>query len=120
MTSKNDLMGRRKASCITPSYIDAKAVVDITGGLNALLAGVFVLNLKTKNFHGHMSGPHIRDLDLLLDDHADQIFAMTDEVAERVRKIGGITIRSIGEICRLQRLLDNDAEYVGLPEVLCQ
>jgi starvation-inducible DNA-binding protein len=80
--------------------------------MNAILADVFALYLKTKNFHWHMSGPHFRDYHLLLDEHADQLFAMTDPIAERVRKIGGFTLRSIGHISRNQRVLDNDAEYV--------
>ena len=80
--------------------------------MNAILADVFALYLKTKNFHWHMSGPHFRDYHLLFDEHADQIYAMSDPIAERVRKLGGTTIRSIGHIARLQRVLDNDAEYV--------
>jgi starvation-inducible DNA-binding protein len=95
-----------------------EAVKDITGALNAMLADVFALYLKTKNFHWHMSGPHFRDYHLLLDEHADQIFAMTDDIAERVRKIGGLTIRSIGEISRLQRVADNDAEFVDPADML--
>jgi starvation-inducible DNA-binding protein len=95
-------------------------VKDITGALNKLLADVFALYLKTKNFHWHMSGPHFRDYHLLLDDHGDQIFAMTDDIAERVRKIGGTTIRSIGHIARLQRVADNDAEYVTPQDMLSE
>jgi starvation-inducible DNA-binding protein len=102
------------------SDIDPKAVKDITGALNALLADAFTLYLKTKNFHWHMSGPHFRDYHLLLDDHGDQIFAMTDDIAERVRKIGGTTIRSIGHIARLQRIPDNDAEYVTPQDMLSE
>jgi DNA-binding ferritin-like protein len=94
--------------------------VNITGGLNALLADVFVLYLKTKNLHWHMSGPHFRDYHLLLDDHADLMFAMTDDIAERVRKIGGTTIRSIGQICRIQRLTDNDADFVTTADMLSE
>jgi starvation-inducible DNA-binding protein len=100
--------------------ITPKAVKDITGALNALLADAFTVYLKTKNFHWHMSGPHFRDYHLLLDDHGDQIFAMTDDIAERVRKIGGPTIRSIGHIARLQRILDNDAEYVTPKDMLSE
>jgi starvation-inducible DNA-binding protein len=96
----------------TPTDLKAAATRDITGGMNALLADVFALYLKTKNFHWHMSGPHFRDYHLLLDEHSDQIFAMTDPIAERVRKIGGNTLHSIGEIAGQQRILDNDAEYV--------
>jgi starvation-inducible DNA-binding protein len=120
MTSKTDLIARQKSPLSTPSDLDPESVKEITGGLNALLADVFVLYLKTKNFHWHMSGPHFRDFHLLLDDHADQIFAMTDEVAERVRKIGGTTVRSIGHICRLQRLADNDADFVTPEEMLSE
>ncbi|MFZ0423615.1 MAG: DNA starvation/stationary phase protection protein, partial [Xanthobacteraceae bacterium] len=102
----------RTAPLATPTDLSAGATKDIAGALNALLADVFTLYLKTKNFHWHMSGPHFRDYHLLLDEQGDQIFAMTDDIAERVRKIGGTTIRSIGHIGRLKRLLDNDADYV--------
>src|SRR5215467_1193957 len=88
--------------------------------MNAILADVFARYLKTKNFHWHMSGPHFRDYHLLLDEHADQIFAMTDPIAERVRKLGGITLRSIGQISRTQRVLDNDAEYVEALDMLAE
>jgi starvation-inducible DNA-binding protein len=88
--------------------------------LNSLLADLFAIYLKTKNFHWHMSGPHFHDYHLLLDDHGEQIFAMTDDVAERVRKIGGTTIRSIGQISRLQRIADNDAEYVTPVDMLSE
>jgi starvation-inducible DNA-binding protein len=93
---------------------------DVSEALNVLLADVFALYLKTKNFHWHMSGPHFRDYHLLLDAHADQIFAMTDDIAERVRKIGGTTIRSIGHIARLQRISDNDAVFVTPLDMLRQ
>src|SRR6201746_1982504 len=112
MTSKTDLIARQKSPLSTPSDLDPESVKEITGGLNALLADVFVLYLKTKNFHWHMSGPHFRDYHLLLDEQADQLFAMTDPIAERVRKTGGSTLRSIGHIARTQRVTDNDAEYV--------
>jgi len=95
-------------------------VKDIAGAMNAVLADVFALYLKTKNFHWHMSGPHFRDYHLLLDEHANQIFAMTDPIAERIRKIGGLTIRSIGHVARLQRVLDNDAEYVEPEDMLAE
>ena len=85
-----------------------------------LLSDVFALYLKTKNFHWHMSGPHFRDYHLLLDDQGDQIFAMTDAIAERARKIGGVTLRSIGQIARLQRVVDNDAEYVRPIDMLAE
>ena len=120
MSKKAELIEREKAPLSTPSDIGAEAVRDITGGLNALLADAFSLYLKTKNFHWHMSGPHFRDYHLLLDDHGDQLFAMTDDIAERVRKIGGTTIRSIGHIARLQRIRDNDAEYVTPGDMLSE
>src|SRR6266852_1409230 len=101
-----------KPPLATPTDLGGNATKDITGALNALLADMFALYLKTKNFHWHASGPHFRDHHLLLDEHGDQIFAMTDDIAERVRKIGGTTIRSIGHVARLQRLSDNDADYV--------
>ena len=120
MPTKEERITRQKASLATPSDLDAATVRDIAGGLNALLADVFALYLKTKNFHWHMSGPHFRDYHLLLDDHGDQLFAMTDEIAERVRKIGGTTIRSIGHIARLQRVLDNDADFVTPADMLSE
>jgi len=100
------------ASLVTPTTLSEKAVNDISGALVLLLADVFALYLKTKNFHWHMSGPHFRDYHLMLDDQGEQIFAMTDAIAERARKIGGTTLRSIGQISRVQRIVDNDAEYV--------
>jgi starvation-inducible DNA-binding protein len=103
-----------------PTDLKPDAVRDIAGALNALLADVFALYFKTKNFHWHVSGPHFRDYHLLLDDHADQIFATTDDIAERVRKIGGTTLRSIGHVSRLKRLLDNDADYVTPMDVLAE
>src|ERR1022692_1028347 len=112
MPNKVEVKERRKAPLATPSDIRPDAVKDISGALNALLADVFALYLKTKNFHWHMSGPHFRDYHLLLDEQADQIFAISDAIAERARKIGGTTIRSIGHISRLQRLTDNDQEFV--------
>jgi len=120
MTSQNDLQARRVAPLKTPSDILPESVREIVGALNKLLADVFALYLKTKNFHWHMSGPHFRDYHLLLDDQADQIFAMTDDIAERARKIGGLTIRSIGEISRLQRIADNNAEYVTAEDMLSE
>ncbi len=118
MPTKSKIIERQKSPLRTPSDIAPKAVKEITGGMNALLADVFSLYLKTKNFHWHMNGPHFRDYHLLLDEHADQIFAMTDDIAERVRKIGGTTIRSIGHIARLQRIPDNDAEFVDPGDML--
>ena len=110
----------RKAPLATRTDLDAAATKDISGAMNAILADVFALYLKTKNFHWHMSGPHFRDYHLLLDDQAEQIFAMTDPIAERVRKIGGSTIKSIGHIARLQRVLDNDADYVDPDDMLAE
>src|SRR6202165_4055481 len=102
----------RMAPLNTPTDLKSNAVRDISGALTTLLADMFALYLKTKNFHWHMSGPHFRDYHLLLDEQAEQIFATTDDIAERVRKIGGTTLRSIGHISRLQRVLDNDADFV--------
>ncbi len=100
--------------------LSADATRDIGAALNGLLADVFALYLKTKNFHWHMSGPHFRDYHLLLDEQSDQIFAMTDPIAERVRKIGGETLRSIGQIARTQRIADNDAPYVDPNDMLAE
>ena len=102
----------QKTSLTTPTDLSEKAVQDISEALMVLLSDVFALYLKTKNFHWHMSGPHFRDYHLLLDDQGEQIFAMTDAIAERARKIGGATLRSIGQVARLQRIADNDAQYV--------
>lgn len=102
----------RTAKLATPSTLSDDAVRDISAALTALLADTFVLYLKTKNFHWHVSGRHFRDYHLLLDEQAEQIFSTTDPIAERVRKIGGTTLRSIGHIARVQRILDNDAAYV--------
>ena len=103
---------RRKAPLATPTDLSGSATQDIAGALNAILADVLAMYLKTKNFHWHMSGPHFRDYHLLLDEQADQLYAMTDPIAERIRKVGGATLRSIGHIARMQRVLDNDADYV--------
>jgi starvation-inducible DNA-binding protein len=111
---------RRKAALDTPTGLRPAATRDVSGALNALLADFFALYVKTKNFHWHVSGPHFRDYHLLLDEQADQIFATTDVIAERVRKIGGTTVRSIGHIGRLQRVLDNDAEYVTPLDMLAE
>jgi starvation-inducible DNA-binding protein len=120
MADKSDARDRRKGPLATPNNLGAEATKNISGALNALLADVFALYIKTKNFHWHMSGPHFRDYHLLLDEQGEQIFAMTDDIAERVRKLGGTTIRSIGEIARLQRLEDNDAEYVDAQDMLAE
>lgn len=107
-----DVKERRKAPLQTPTDLGDNARRDISGALNALLADVFALYLKTKNFHWHVSGPHFRGLHLMFDEQAGELFAMTDEIAERVRKIGGITLHSIGNVARLQRIPDNDADFV--------
>lgn len=111
---------RRKAALNTPSRFPPEAVKDISAALTGLLADTFALYFKTKNFHWHMSGPSFRDYHLLLDEQASQLFAMTDAIAERVRKLGGTTIRSSGHIARLQRLLDNDAPYVTPQDMLAE
>jgi len=103
---------RRNAPLATRTDLTSSAAKDIAGAMNVILADVFAFYVKTKSFHWHMSGSHFRDYHLLLDEHGDQLFAMTDPIAERIRKIGGLTIRSIGHIARAQRVLDNDAEYV--------
>ena len=115
-----ELKQRRDAPLATPTDLKAGATRDLAGAMNAVLADVFALYLKTKNFHWHMSGPHFRDYHLLLDEQAEQLFAMTDPIAERIRKIGGRTLRSIGHIARTQRVLDNDAEYVDPTDMLAE
>ena len=117
---KQDLVMRRKAPLATPTDLKANATKDIAGAMNVILADVFALYLKTKNFHWHMSGPHFRDYHLLLDEQADQIYAMTDPIAERIRKLGGSALRSIGHISRSQRILDNDADYVEPLDMLAE
>src|SRR6202453_4855517 len=113
-------MALRTAPLQTPTDLKAEGVREISGALNILLADVFALYLKTKNFHWHVSGPHFRDYHLMLDEQGAQIFAMTDDIAERVRKIGGVTLRSIGHISRLQRLKDNDADFVTPDDMLAE
>lgn len=105
---------------VTPTDLSSTATKDISAAMNGLLADVFALYVKTKNFHWHLSGPHFRDYHLLFDEQADQIFAMTDAIAERVRKVGGPTVRSIGHIARMQRVMDNDAEYVEPSDMLAE
>ena len=102
----------------TPTDLTPDAVAAISAALNPLVADAFALYVKTKNFHWHMSGPHFRDYHLLLDDQGDQIFEMTDELAERVRRIGGTTLRSIGHIAKLKRITDNDSEFVAPMDML--
>ncbi|MFS2154837.1 MULTISPECIES: Dps family protein [unclassified Rhizobium] len=114
------IRSRGAATLKTPAGLGSDAVRDISAGATALLADVFALYLKTKNFHWHMSGSHFRDYHLLLDEHGDELFAMTDPLAERVRKVGGSTLRSIGDISRRQRIADNDAEFVHPHEMLAE
>src|SRR6195256_613294 len=110
----------QKASLTTPTTLSENAVRDISAELTLLLADVFALYLKTKNFHWHVSGPHFRDYHLLLDDQSDQIYAMVDPIAERARKLGGNALRSIGQVKKLQRVLDNDADYVTPQDMLAE
>jgi starvation-inducible DNA-binding protein len=114
------LTNRRNAPIQTPSDLTPAATREVSAVMNAILADVFALYLKTKNFHWHLSGPHFRDYHLLLDEQGDQLFAMTDPIAERVRKLGGLTVRSIGHIAKLQRVLDNDAEFVEPSDMLAE
>ena len=120
MKDATQAKARRKAPLSTPTDLGSEASMEISGALNKLLADLFALYLKTKNFHWHASGPHFRDYHLLLDEQADQICAITDAIAERVRKIGGTTLRSIGHIGRLQRVLDNDADFVTPLDMLAE
>jgi starvation-inducible DNA-binding protein len=115
-----DLKGRQRAPLATPTDLKSAATKDIAAAMNGILADVFALYLKTKNFHWHISGPHFRDYHLMLDEQADQIYAMADPIAERIRKVGGTTLRSIGHIARTQRVLDNDAEYVQPLDMLAE
>jgi starvation-inducible DNA-binding protein len=116
----HDLKLRQRVPLATPTDLRAAATTDIAATMNAILADVFALYMKTKNFHWHMSGPHFRDYHLLLDEQADQVFAMTDPIAERIRKVGGSTLKSVGHIARTQRLLDNDADYVEPLDMLAE
>jgi len=118
--TQDKLAARRQAANATPGALGSDAVKNISDAPNALLADVFALYIKSKNFHWHMSGPHFRDYHLLLYEQGDQIFAMTDDIAERVRKIGGTTIRPIGHVARLQRLSDNDADYADPLDMLAE
>ena len=111
---------RQGAALHTRSDLGTQATLDIATSLTGLLADVFALYLKTKNFHWHLSGPNFRDYHLMLDEQGDQLFAMTDVIAERARKVGGTTLRSVGHIQRIQRLLDNDAEYVTPQDMLAE
>jgi starvation-inducible DNA-binding protein len=116
----SDIAPQGEASINPPTDLGTNATRDIAAALNAVLADTFALYLKTKNFHWHVSGPHFRDYHSMLDDQGDQLFGMTDNIAERVRKMGGTTLRSIGEIGRLQRILDNDADYVAPDDMLAE
>ena len=118
--TRNEATLRRMAPLATPTSLASNAVQDLAGALTILLADMFALYVKTKNFHWHVSGPHFRDYHLLLDDQAGQILATTDAIAERVRKIGGTTLRSIGQIGRLQRVLDNEADFVTAQDMLAE
>lgn len=120
MTDDEQRVRRREAPLITPTDLSAAATHDIGGAMNAILADTFALYLKTKNFHWHVSGPHFRDYHLMMDDQADQLFAMTDPIAERIRKVGAMTLRSIGHISRTQRVRDNDADYVEPSDMLAE
>ncbi len=115
-----DAKERRLAPLNTPTGLGANATKDISAALTTLLADMFALYVKTKNFHWHVSGPHFRDYHFLLDEQGEQIFATTDPIAERVRKIGGMTIRSIGQISRQQRIVDNDGDYVTPLDMLAE
>jgi starvation-inducible DNA-binding protein len=119
MKRNNGKTGRVQALEV-PTDLGADAVVEISNALRPLLADVFALYLKTKNFHWHMSGPHFRDYHLLLDEHAAQIFAMTDDIAERARKLGASTLHSIGDISRHQRLKDNNEEFAAPEDMLME
>lgn len=116
----NTVLARRIAPLRTPTDLGEEATRDIAAALTGVLADMFALYLKTKNFHWHMSGPHFRDYHLMLDEQGDQIFATTDALAERARKVGGATLRSIGHIARLQRIADNDADYVTAADMLAE
>jgi starvation-inducible DNA-binding protein len=120
LMANNDVQSRRASALAVPGRFEETARKEIAGALNALLADVFALYLKTKNFHWHMSGPEFRSYHLMLDDQGSQLLAATDPIAERVRKIGGSTIRSIGHVARLQRVLDNDANYVTPLDMLAE
>ena len=115
-----DLATRQTAPLRSPTDLGAEARRDIAAALTGVLADIFALYLKTKNFHWHMSGPHFRDWHLMLDDQAGQILGMTDALAERARKLGGTTLRSVGHIARLQRLADNDADFVTPEDMLAE
>src|SRR2546428_3872834 len=118
--STAEVKSRRAAGLKTPTNLGVEATRDISGALNLLLADLFALYLKTKSFHWHISGPHFRDYHLLLDEQAAQIFAMSDDIAERTRKIGGITLRSISDVSRHQRLRDNNDTSLSAADMLAE
>ncbi len=118
--SYNSVTEAERSALATSTDLTPSATNEVSAALTALLSDVFALYLKTKNFHWHMSGPHFRDYHLLLDQQGEQIFAITDDIAERARKIGGTTLRSVGHAARLQRLLDNDAVYVTPDDMLSE
>ena len=120
VTKLKNVEKRQAAPLVTPTDLKAAATTDISAAMNGILADVFALYLKTKNFHWHMSGPHFRDYHVMLDEQADQLYAMTDPIAERIRKLGGTTLRSIGHIARNQRILDNDSLYVEPSDMLAE
>jgi starvation-inducible DNA-binding protein len=117
---RQQLTEKLEAALATPTDLKAEGVREVSGALNAVLADVFALYLKTKNFHWHLSGPHFRDYHLMFDEQGEQLLGMTDDLAERVRKIGGMTLRSIGQIARLQRIADNDAPFVDPQDMLAE
>ncbi len=110
----------QQSAILFPTDLGQKASKDISGAMNSVLADVFALYMKTKNFHWHVSGPHFRDYHLMLDDHGEELFAMTDPIAERVRKLGGTTLRSIGHISKLQSISDNDADFVEPSDMIAE
>src|ERR1700760_4299389 len=115
-----DLKDEQDITLVTPTDLSPAGMREVAASMNAILADVFALYVKTKNFHWHLSGPHFRDYHLMFDEQADQIFAMTDPIAERVRKIGGLTLKSVGQITRLQRITDNEADYVEPEDMLAE
>jgi len=117
---RQKLSNLERAPLATPSDLKSEATRDVGEAMNAILADVFALYVKTKNFHWHLSGPHFRDYHLMFDEQGDQLFGMTDDIAERIRKIGEPTLRSIGHIARLQRVVDNNSDYVEPEDMLAE
>ena len=120
MSKPSSASAKPSRQLATPTDLGDNARAEVAAVINTLLADTFALYLKTKNFHWHMSGPHFRDFHLMLDEQSAQIFAMTDPMAERARKLGGTTLHSIGEIARKQRIADNDADYVDPQDMLAE